>query len=489
MKLYKKNDFKFMRRIKYAVGLLSLLFLQVMTAQDEISENDAIETPKEIKQNVKDTTKTSMRIKVDGVAAVVGSYVILESDVDKTLIDLQNQGESFKDITRCQLLGKLMEDKLYAHHAIQDSIEVSDAEIQNIVSSKIAYLVDQVGTLEKVLQFYNKDSEESFKEELYEIEKSRELAERMQGKILEEVEITPEEVRQWYNNIPEDERPVFGAQLEIAQIVKQPKVSEEEKERVVSRLRNMKQDVVENGASFSTKAILYSKDESSRPKGGAYSMTKKTSFVKEFKDLAFSLQEGEVSDPFETIYGWHILMVERIRGQERDIRHILLVPEVSDKAMEEAKEELNTIRKRIMAGEITFADAAKEFSDQKETKFDGGVLRNPANFDTRFELTKMDPVLYNQVRDLKDNEISLPVFEKNNRTGEENGYKILKVTNRYDEHIADFSQDYLKIQEFALRDKQRKAIEKWTAEKIADTYVSLSIDNRKCDFSSNWLKK
>ncbi len=490
MKRYKKNDLRFMRKINYVIGLFSLLFIQVVTAQDEVSENVTDEVKSTlIKKTIKDTTRTTTRIKVDGVAAVVGDYLILESDVDKTLIDLQTQGISLKEITRCQLLGKLMEDKLYAHHAIQDSIDISDAEITNIASSKVSYLVEQLGSIEKVLEYYGKDDEEGFRAELFEIEKGRELADRMQAKILEEVEITPEEVRQWFNKIPKDELPVFGAELEIAQIVRQPKVSEEETERVVNRLREMKRDVEDNSASFSTKAILHSKDEGSRAKGGAYSMTKKTPFVKEFKDAAFSLDEGQVSEPFKTTFGWHILMVEKIRGQERDVRHILLVPEVSDRAMNKAKEELSTLKTRLDNKELTFKDAALEFSDQKETKFDGGVLRNPVNFDTRFELTKMDPTLYNQIRDLKDDQVSYPVLELNPRTGDVQGYKILKISNRFDEHTADFTNDYLKIQELALKDKQRKAIEEWTVKKIKDTYISLSIDNRSCDFTSNWLKK
>ena len=427
------------------------------------------------------------KIKVDGVAAVIGDFVILESDIDKNLIDLQNQGVLSKDITRCQLLGKLMEDKLYAHHAIQDSLEISDTEIKSVVGEQINYLVQQLGTMEKVLKYYNKDDEESFRSELFDIQKTRRLSEKMQSTIIEAIEITPEEVRQWFNKIPKEQLPVFGAELEIAQIVIEPKASEAEKQKVVDKLRAMKQDVVENGASFATKAVLYSDDEASRPKGGFYAINRKTPFLKEFKDVAFSLQENEVSDPFETIYGWHIILVEKIRGQEIDLRHILLTPKVSDEAIEEGKEKLTKVRQRIVDKELTFTEAAKNFSDEKETKFDGGQLRNPTNFDTRFELTKMDPTLYNQVRDLKDNEISRPLLEEG-----QNGsikYKIYKITNRYNEHKADYSQDYLKIKQLALSDKQLKAIQKWMKEKIIDTYINIGSDNKSCNFNNNWLKK
>ncbi len=466
--------------------LLGLLFTVTWVGAQEITADSLIV---ENIPEIRDTVITPFKkFKVDGVAALVGEYVVLESDIDKAFIDLKNQGVSTTDVSRCQLLGKLMEDKLYAHQAVQDSIEVSDAEVESTVERQIDYLVQQTdGSMEKLLKFYKKDSEESFRKELFEINKVRMLSERMQQKIVEEIEITPEEVRQFFDGIPENQRPLFGAELEIAQIVKKPKPSEEENQRIINKLNRIRNDVLENGISFKTKAILHSQDEASRPSGGFYKMNKKTPFVKEFKDVAFSLQEGEISEPFETIFGWHIIYLEKIRGQEIDVRHILLIPEVSETAREEAKKELETIRQRILDEELTFADAARAFSDEKETKFDGGQLRNPTNFDTRFELTKMDPTLYSQVRNLKDNEISMPIMDED-RSGAIK-YKILRVTNRYDEHIADYAQDYTRIQDLALKQKQLKAIEKWMKEKINEAYIYVSTDNRSCDFANNWLKK
>jgi peptidyl-prolyl cis-trans isomerase SurA len=314
------------------------------------------------------------------------------------------------------------------------------------------------------------------------------LSEKMQQDIVKDVEITPEEVRQFFNKIPEDERPVFGAELEIAQIVKQPAPTDAEKQKVIDKLNQIKADVEDNDASFSVKAILYSQDPGSKSKGGFYSITKDTGFDKTFKDVAFSLKEGEVSEPFETQFGYHIIFIEKIRGQELDLRHILVQPEISQKALEEAKTELDSIRQKILDGEFTFAEAALNFSDEKETKFDGGLLRNPVNFDSRFELTKMDPNLYNQVRNLKDNEISYPLLEEDPRGGGPK-YKILQVTNRYDEHVADFAKDYVKIQELAKTEKQFNAIKKWMEEHIEDTYISVNEANKDCDFANNWLKE
>jgi len=437
---------------------------------------------------VRDTTNSSNKVKLDGIAAVIGDYVILESDIDKTLIDLKSQGASVQDITRCGLLGKLMEDRLYAHQAVQDSLLVSDDQVNAQSDRQIQQLIAQVGSMEKVLKFYKKTDIESFRQELFEINKLNMLSEKMQSSIVEEIEVTPEEVRQFFNKIPEDERPVFGAELEIAQIVKQPTAPEEEKQKVVDRLKQIKQDIVENDASFNVKAILYSQDPGSKSNGGFYSMTRETPFVKEFKDVAFSLREGEISDPFETDFGYHIIYVEKIRGQELDLRHILLIPEVPKSAVEKAVKELDSIRQHILDGKYTFAEAALNFSDEKETKFDGGLLRNPINFDSRFELTKMDPALYNQVRDIKDGEISRPLREDDPRGGAPK-FKIMKISNRYDEHKADFAKDYLKIQELALREKQFKAIKKWMDEHIEDTYIHVNTENKDCDFANNWVKE
>ncbi|USD25581.1 peptidylprolyl isomerase [Flagellimonas marinaquae] len=435
-----------------------------------------------------DSTASGNKIKLDGIAAVVGDYVILESDIDKTLIDLKNQGASTEDITRCSLLGKLMEDRLYAHQAVQDSLLVSDDMVNAQSDRQIQQLTQQIGSVEKMLSYYKKPDMESFREELFEINKLRMLSEKMQSKIVEEIEVTPEEVRQFFYKIPEDERPVFGAELEIGQIVKQPEAPEEEKQKVINELNKIRQDVLENDGNFRVKAILHSEDPGSRPNGGFYSITKETQFVREFKDVAFSLNEGEVSEPFETIFGYHIIFVEKVRGQERDIRHILMIPDIPQSAIDKAVSELDTIRQHILDGKYTFAEAALNFSDEKETKFDGGLLRNPINFDSRFELTKMDPTLYNQVRDLKDGEISRPIREDDPRGGPPK-FKIMKISNRYDEHEADFAKDYLKIQELALREKQFKAIKEWMDEHIEDTYIHVDDESKSCNFANNWVKQ
>lgn len=431
---------------------------------------------------------TSNRIKVDGVSAVIGDYVILDSDIDKTLVEMKSQGISTKGITRCQLLGKLMEDKLYAHHAIQDSIEISVEEIYSTVDQIIDNFTQQLGSIEEVLKFYNKEDESTFRQEIFEINKIQKLSSMMQTKIVEDVEVTPEEVRIFFESIPKNELPTFGTELEISQIVIEPEVSEEEKKRIVNQLKTFREDVLERGSSFASKAILYSQDPGSRATGGKYTLhRKRPRMVKEFRDEAFSLEEGEISQPFKTDFGWHILKVDKIRGQEVDARHILLTPKIELSQLQEAKTKLDTLRNRLINDEISFKDAALELSDEKETKYNGGVLINPQTGDMRFELTNLDPVLYSQIRNLKDGEISLPIIEED-RSGLKK-YKILKVSNRFDEHVADYSQDYARIKSLALKEKQLDLIKEWMSDKIKSTYVNVNSDSRLCDFKNNWLKK
>ena len=427
----------------------------------------------------------SHKEKIDGVASVVGDYLILETDIDRALIELRSQNVDTKGITRCQLLGKLMEDKLYVSQAIQDSIKISDTDIRDGVNRRIEFLVEQLGDIKKVVEFYHKDDEQSLRDELFEILRQNELSSRMKAKIVENIEVTPEEVKQFFNKIPKDELPTIGTELEIAQIVIEPKAPQSEVDKVISQLKEIKKDIVENGASFSTKAILYSADRATG--GKELTFNRRSSFAKEFKDVAFSLQEGEISDPFKTDFGWHILQVVKIRGKEVSVRHILMVPQIPDASLEEAKKKINDIREKIINKEFTFAEAAKNFSDEKETKEDGGQLLNPEDYSTKFELTRMEPMLYSQVSSLKDDKVSFPIVDED-RTGRKM-YKIYRVTNRIGEHTADFVKDYTRIRELALKEKQLEAIQKWIKEAIKKTFVSIKGEYRKCNFSNNWLKK
>lgn len=463
---------------RIALTFFVLLFSSVVASAQEIIKDSVITPVKKIQSNQKQ--------KIDGVIATVGDYIILDSDIDKSYLEISTQGGSVKDITRCQMLGKLLEDKLYAHQAIQDSIVVTDAEVKGMMEDRLNYMVEQIGSLDKVVKYYKKDSEEEFRTYFSDILKEGKLSTEMRNKIIEGVEITPEEVRNYFKTIPTADLPFFGVELEVAQIVVAPKVSDADKQKVIDKLNGFKKEI-EEGSSFSTKAVLYSQDPGSRSNGGFYKMNRKTPFVKEFKDVAFSLAEGEISAPFQTDFGYHIIYVEKIKGQEIELRHILLTPTVTEEALNEAKEKITLIKKRIEDKEITFADAARTLSDEKETRANGGALINPKTQDTRFELTKLDPTFYSQVSNLKEGEVSAPILEQ----GEEGKktFKLITVTNRIDEHAADYAKDYIKIKDLALKSKQITAVGKWFNEKIKETYIKIIGEYRDCDFTNNWLKK
>ena len=461
---------------KRVLGIFLFLIGFYANAQEIIKDKEPEKKP----------VSQQKRQKVDGIVATVGDYIVLDSDIDKAFLEIESSGNSIKDITRCQMLGKLLEDKLYAHQAIQDSIVVKDEEVKEKMNQQLDYMVEQLKSMENVVKYFKKNNEDEFKTELFELLKQQKLAAEMQKKIIDPIQITPEETRNFFKKIPESERPLLGAELEMAQIVITPKVSAAEKQAVIDRLKEIKKEVMA-GSSFTTKAVLYTEDPGSRSSGGFYKINKKTPFVKEFKDVAYSLQEGEISEPFETEFGFHIIYLEKIKGQDLELRHILMAAKITPDALKEAKDKIELIKKRIQDKEITFADAARTLSDEKETRANGGTLINPKTQDTHFELTKMDPEFYGQVSNMSNGQVSSVILDEDPKAGKR--YKIIMVTNKIEQHVADFSKDYTKIKDLALKEKQINAIAKWSENKIKETYIKINGEYKDCKFTNNWLKK
>ena len=477
---------KYINRVTFFILIIAF---QVNVLAQEVVTIDSTGVAQDAPENLvkKDSVNTFKRFKAEGVSAVVGDFVILEFDIDKSYLEFEQNGVDISTIDRCQMIGKLMEDKLYVHHAIQDSIVIADAEIQPEVEQLLAYMIQQVGSEEKVIQYYRKSNITELKEDLFKARKEIRLTERMHEKIVADITITPEEVRTFFFSIPVDERPIFGAELEVSQLVIEPQVTEKAKQDAINRLNVIRTDIVDNGSSFATKAVLYSKD-GTRSKGGLIEGVRRDSpMAKEFKDMAFSLQEGEVSEPFETEFGFHLLKVDKIRGQQVDVRHIIIFPEVPSENVKAAKAKLDSLRTEIVDGNILFSEAARMFSTDKETRNNGGQLVNPQSLDTRFDLTKMDPTLSAQVYNIKKGEVT-KVYTDTDRTGKSN-FKILTVTERHDEHVADYVKDYEKVHALAIKEKQLRAVEKWQDEKIKETYVKVNSDYQDCDFTNNWIHK
>ena len=485
----KIKTLKFSRKtnwvLLFAVMVFSQSFCQEVVTIDSTGVVKSSDVDPQI--TVNDSINNFKRYKAEGVCGVVGDFVILEFDIDKSYLEFEQNGVDVNSIDRCEMIGKLMEDKLYVHHAIQDSIIISDAEIKPEVDQLMAYMVDQVGSVEKVVNYYRKSNETELRADLMKARKEIRLTERMQENIVSSITITPEEVRTFFFSIPVDERPIFSAELEVSQLVIEPEVTEKARQDAINRLKSIRTDIVDNGSSFATKAVLYSKD-GTRSKGGVIEGVRKDSpMAKEFKDMAFSLQEGEVSEPFETEFGFHLLKVDKVRGQQVDVRHIIIFPEVSQSIVNEARKKIDTIRQSILDNKIPFAEAAKLYSDDKETRNNGGLLVNPQTLDTRFDLTKMDPTLSAQVYNVKKGEVT-KVYTDSDRTGK-SIFKILTVTDRHEEHVADYVKDYEKIHELAIKEKQLRAIEDWQEKKIKETYIKVSSDYKDCNFTNNWVNK
>jgi len=426
------------------------------------------------------------KVKVDGVATVVGDNIVLESEIDAFKQELIQQSGGKIEISDCEMLEQIMNRKLLAHHAVIDSVIVSEGEIQQKVQYKTDYFTRQLGSPEKMLELYGFDNMKDLKDELYRVEKEGLLIQKMQQKLTADIDITPEEVKRYFNSLKEENNlPEIGAEIELSQIVLDIKPGEAETQRVIDRLIEIKKEV-EDGGNFKMKAILYSDDPGVTQNSGFYTIDRNSPFVKEFKEAAFSLDEGEISEPFKSDFGYHILVVDKIKGKERDVYHILMQPKIDDDAKDRVRDSLIKYRDQILKLEITFEEAVLKYTDDKDTRLNGGVLMNPVTGDTHFDLTRMDPELYSKVSSLKEGEIS-DVFYDETREGQKM-YKIILLKSKTEAHTAELAIDYVKIQDLALQKKKTETIEKWTDEQIEDTYIKINSVYLECTFKSNWAK-
>jgi len=433
-------------------------------------------------------TANAQKVKIDGVAVVVGENVVLDSDVDKFKQEIEVRSEGKITISDCEMLEELMEQKLLAHHAIIDSVVVSQPEIDDRINRSLQFFKQEYGSEEKMVKAYGFNDVQDLKIELGKVQKENLLREKEEVKITEKVDVTPEEVRLYYNGLKaKSELPEFPAEVQLAQIVLYAEPTLEENNRIIAKLGEIKKQV-EEGASFKLKAIINSDDPSvAQNSGHMGDLTKESPFIKEFKEVAFSLEEGDISEPFKTIFGYHIVLLHKIKGKSREVSHILMQPEISDSKLKETQDQLEKLKLDIESNKISFTEAVKKHSEDKETKNNGGLILNPYSGESTFDLTRMDPALYGRINELQKGQIS-DIFYDETRGGEKM-YKAILMKNRTDTHTADLIDDYVKVQELALVKKKEEAIAKWSKEKINETYVKLSDDYKKCTFKSDWKKE
>ena len=429
----------------------------------------------------------AQKVKIDAVGVVVGKNIVLDSDIEKFKLELENSSEGKIKISDCEMLEQLMLQKLLAHHAVVDSIIVSDAEVNEQVERNIQFFSQEYGSIEKVVEAYGFNDLEDLKKELFGIEKENSLIQKEQRQITENIDVTPEEIRIYFNGLEEKgELPEFPAEIQIAQLVLNAEATQEELDRVVNKLLKIKKEV-EAGSSFKMKAIINSNDPGVTDNGGRYVIDKNSTFIKEFKETAFSLDVNQVSEPIKSKYGYHIIQLNQIRGETRVASHILIQPEIPQEKLDETKEKLEKIKKDIDTGVITFDEAVKKYSEDKDTKNNGGLIVNPYSGESTFDLTRMDPALYARVNNLQKGEMS-DVFYDEEREGKKM-YKVMIMKDRTNTHVADMVDDYVKVQNLALQKKKQETIAKWSREKIGDTYIKISEEFRKCTFDKNWTKE
>lgn len=420
---------------------------------------------------------------VDGVVAVVGQRIILMSEVEQQYESLLSQGYP-GGITKCQVFEELLLEKMLLHHAELDSVVVSEEEAEGTMDRRIEMLVAQIGSVRKLEEFYKKSVVE-IKEEMRELVSNQLTAQKMQGEITGKVEITPTEVRMFYNDIPEDSLPLINAEVEIAQIVKFPEVKEEAKKAAIDKLNELKKRV-EEGSNFATLAVLYSEDPGSAKNGGEYTSIKRGQFQKEFEAVAFNLKKGEVSEPFKTIFGYHIVQLLAKRGEELDLRHILIKPKISQQDLDEAREFLDSIHAAIDRGEITFAEAAEKYSEDEETKFNEGLMMNPNTGDTKWEVNQLEKGIFYAVQNLYPGQITDPIFMRTDR-GQE-AFRLVRLLKKTEPHRANLADDYYRLQAVALQEKKERTMNEWLEEKLKETYVKVNNSYFNCTFENNWTK-
>ena len=424
------------------------------------------------------------QVTVENIVAIVGDNIILKSDFEQQILQYQAQGLEVDSLMRIQVLEDLLFQKLMLHKAEIDSIEVTENDVFNEIDSRLNTFISQLGSEDQLEEYFDKKIYE-IKEEMYEPIENSLIIQRVRFEITSSVDVTPMEVKNYFLNFDPDSLPMVNETVEVAHILKYPPASASAIKETENKLEKLKERVLK-GESFATLAILYSEDPGSSRNGGLYNAIKRGMFVKEFEAVMFSLQDGEISDVFETEYGYHIVMMEEQRGDEVDIRHILMSPKISAIDLNNAKDILISTRDSILDENLTFEDASIRYSDDEMTKFNGGKLINLNTGTSKFELHELESAIKLAVEQLEVNEISEPSYVKL-EDGKE-AFRLFKLISKSEAHKVNFKEDYKMIRDMALAQKKDEAISEWINTSLLKTYVRINEAYKVLDFQYNWLK-
>lgn len=423
---------------------------------------------------------------VDEVIAIVGDEPILKSDIEHQYQQALMDGNVYDGDMKCKIFEDQLIQKLLINQAILDSIIVGENEVVSEVDRRMNYMINQIGDKEKLEEYFNK-SIIQIKRDQMEMMRDQMRTQRMQQTITGDLKITPSEVRMFFKETDQDSLPMVQTQYELQQLSLYPPVKQEEIDRVKEKLRDYQKQVNE-GRDFATLAVLYSEDKGSATRGGDLGWMNRSSLVPEFANVAFNLQEkNKVSKIVETEFGFHIIQLIDRKGDRINCRHILLKPKISSENKKDAYEFIDSISQIIRKGDLSFDAAALRYSMDKDTRANGGIMVNPQNNSTKFELSHLQPEVIRATQNLKEGELSSPVLMM-----DEKGYEVYKIFYLKSEtapHRANLKDDYQLLKNLMLQRKSEKTLEDWIDEKQAATYISIKENWLHCEFEhKGWVK-
>ena len=423
---------------------------------------------------------------VDGIVAVVGKNIIRHSDIEQAYAQVRlHQGMQNAHEERCKLLENMLITKLLVHKGMIDSVEVSDDQVEEQVQYYLNAAVSQAGGKSKLREVFNYSYDE-LHDQYFDLLHDRILSQKVEYQLTENVKVTPAEVAEYFASYDADSLPEIPTQYEISEIVIEPSISEAERERVRDELNELRERILK-GESFSMLAKLYSQDPGSASKGGDLGFFERGRMVKEFEVAAFSLKPGEVSSVIETKYGYHLIQTIERRGNTVNARHILMQPKISSTDLLQARVTLDSLAQEIRQGNITFEDAAKQYSDGA-SKNQGGIVSNPMDGGSRFDKETFNQ-LYSGVGivAMEEGEISNAVSYVNaeNKTV----YAIIKLTKKIPAHKTNLTDDYDRIYNAALQNAKSKKVYEWCGRMVRTTYIRIDDEYKDCDcFKVKWLR-
>lgn len=435
------------------------------------------------------SAKAQDKILIDQIVTVVGSEVILLSDVENQMNQMAMQGMGEKNQkTFCSVLEQSIVQKMLLTQARFDSIPIGEDQINQEMERRLDLFIRQAGSREKLEEALGKSIDEikiTFSKTIEE----QLLIQAMQQKITGGARVTPGEVRKYFNSIPKDSLPYIASEVQIGQLILKPPIQQTERDKVIKQLNDIKIQI-EGGSSFSLKSKLYSEDMGSAGQGGELGALRREDLVENFAAAAFNLEGDSVSDVVQTEFGYHIIQLIEKRGEYANFRHILMKPKVLTTDIYNTLTRLDSIYKEINNGTISFTNAALQFSNDENTRNNGGLLSNPINGSSTFtmdDLAEIDGATFRAIEDMKVGDITEPkLFDDQSGT---KVVKILYIVNKTAPHIANIDTDYSKIQQAALSDKQASMLKDWVADKKDDFYIKISPDYKDCKFSVSWFNQ